>query len=137
MSRFIDRIGLGVGALLLIIGSFMTWVSVDLGFTSFSAAGTDNIEGKLTVAAGGVVLVIGAALLAGRMPVVPAGLAALVATGFGAVVLLLEYLDVRERIAEAEGTPASAVVGAGVWTAAAGAIVALLSATWIAARNRA
>jgi uncharacterized protein YebE (UPF0316 family) len=49
---------------------------------------------------------------------------------FGSVVLFLEYLDVLDRIAEADGTPATAAVGIGVWIAATGALVALTATAW-------
>ncbi len=137
MTRSIDRALLMVGAVVLIIGSFMTWISVDLGFTSFSATGTENIEGKLTVGAGVAILLVAAAMLTGRVPARAAGFAALAAAVFGALVLLLEYLDVRERIAESDPDVATAVVGGGVWTAAIGSALALAGAIWYLASRRA
>ena len=124
------QLGAVGGGVLLVVGSLMTWVSVDLGFRAFSATGSETTEGKLTLAAGVILIVI--ALL--QMRPVSArrfvGYLGLAAAVFGSVVLLLEYLDVLERIREAEGTPATAEVGMGVFVAAAGALVALVATTW-------
>ena len=43
---------------MLVVGSLMTWISVDLGFRAFSAAGIETTDGKLTLAAG-IVLGLG------------------------------------------------------------------------------
>ena len=135
MRNSIRQLGAVSGGVLLIVGSLMTWVSVDLGFRAFSATGRETTEGKLTLATGVVLIVI--ALL--QMRPVNArrllGYLAVAAALFGSVVLLLEYLDVLERIREAEGTPATAVVGTGVFVAALGAAAALVATVWGLARR--
>jgi hypothetical protein len=124
------RLVLAVGAGLLIVGSLMTWISVDLGFTSFSATGFENIEGKLTLGAG-VVLVLVALTLGARGNLgTTSNILGAAAAVFGTVVLLLEYVDVRQRIAEAEGTVATATVGLGVWITAIGCAAALAAVSW-------
>ena len=124
------------GGALLVVGSLMTWISVDLGFQAFSSTGTETAEGKLTLAAGIVLLAVGG-LLVSRIfthsAIVYVGTAAAV---FGAVVLALEYMDVRDRIAEADGTGAVATVGAGVWIAAIGVLLALCATAWSAIDQR-
>lgn len=121
------------GAALLVAGSFMTWISVDLGFAAFSSAGTDNIEGKLTAAAGVALLAVGATLkmsgIVGRLSVwlgLAAGL-------FGGIVLLLEYLDVRKLIAETDPSQATATVGIGVWVTGLGALAAIVAVAHLVA----
>lgn len=130
MNNISMKLGTIAGGALLIAGSLMTWVSVDLGFRAFSASGTDTTEGKLTLAAGLVLVGLGLAALTHRATGRATTYLAAGAAVFGSVVLFLEYLDVVERIAQAEGTPATAVVGSGVWIAAVGAVVALAAAAW-------
>ena len=124
------------GGLLLVVGSLMTWISVDLGFQAFSAAGTETTEGKLTLGAGIVLILIGLVQLARSLAPRAFGLLALATATFGFVVLVLEYLDVLDRIREADGTPATATVGLGVWVAALGALLALGSAAWATVDER-
>ncbi|NND03497.1 MAG: hypothetical protein HKN91_11995 [Acidimicrobiia bacterium] len=124
------------GGALLVIGSLMTWISVDVGFQAFSSTGTETAEGKLTLAAGIVLIGVGALLLSGiaaHSAIAYAGAAAAV---FGAVVLALEYMDVRARIADADGTGATATIGAGVWIAAVGVLLALAATGWTVLEKR-
>ena len=127
MEAVWNRVALLAGAGLLILGSFMTWISVDLGFASFSSTGTDNVEGKLTAAAGVAVVLVGATLTMGGAIGRLSGWVGLGVAVFGGIVLLLEYLDVRERIAETDPSQASATVGMGVWITGIGAIAALVA----------
>lgn len=136
MTNLSERALVLIGAALLIVGSFMTWISVDLGFASFSSTGTENIEGKLTVGAGVVLLLVALTLTgAGTLRTV-SGFLGIAAALFGSIVLLLEYLDVRERIAEADPATATATIGLGVWVTAIGAAAALASTTWSLAAQR-
>jgi hypothetical protein len=119
------RIVVGVSALLIIVGSFMTWVTVDIGFAQFSTSGMDTVDGKLTAAAG---VVVGLAALALGIKGRTGSWAIWVGLGaalFGTIVLLNEYLDVRQRIAEADPGSATAILELGLWITAAGALVAL------------
>ncbi len=119
-----------VGGALLVLGSLMTWISVDVGFQKFSSTGLETTEGKLTVAAGVVVMAAGALLVSRISTHAVIGYVGAVAAVFGTVVLALEYIDVRSRIADADGTGATATVGAGVWVAAIGAVLALGATAW-------
>jgi len=114
-----------LGAILLIAGSLLTWISVDVGFASFSSAGTDNIEGKLTAVAGVVLLLAGLVVTRDDAVGLISRYVGLIAAVFGGIVLMLEYLDVRERIAETDPATATATVGMGVWVTAVGAIVGI------------
>ena len=129
MKEASKRVLMIIGAALLIIGSFMTWISVDVGFAQFSSTGAETTEGKLTVLAGAILMLLVLTMARdgslGRI----SRLTALVAAIFGGVVLLMEYLDVQDRIAEA-GDQATATIGSGVWVTSVGAIVALAAAGW-------
>ena len=130
MRKTIGQLGAVGGGLLLVVGSLMTWISVDLGFAAFSSTGTETTEGKLTLAAGVVLILLALAQL---RPVIARRVLAYVAAaaaGFGAVVLFLEYLDVLDRISEADGTTATAAVGLGVLVAGVGALIALIATVW-------
>ena len=50
--------------------------------------------------------------------------------------LLFEYLDVRDRIAAADGSGATAAVGGGVWIAAIGALLAVAATASILISDR-
>ncbi len=124
------------GAVLLIVGSFMTWISVDVGFAQFSATGTENIEGKLTAGSGIVLILVALTLVGhGRLRAI-SGYLGIAAAIFGAGVLLLEYLEVQQRIAETDPARATATVGLGVWVTALGAVAALAAAIWAVRSQR-
>jgi hypothetical protein len=131
--------GVIIGAILVFIGSFLTWVTVDVGFAEFSSTGTETTDGKLTAVAAGVMILAGLALLV-RGVIRTTGLyVGLVAAVFAAVVLINDYMDVRERIANTPGDQASATVGIGVWVTGIGCLVALGVLAWAirdALRNR-
>lgn len=130
MSDYTKPGGVIVGAVLVFIGSFLTWVTVDIGFAEFSSTGTETTDGKLTAIAAGVMVVAGLLLLA-RGVVRTAGMyVGLVAAVFAAVVLINDYLDVRERIANTPGDQASATVGIGVWVTGIGCLIALGVLGW-------
>ncbi len=135
MGPVMRQLGAVSGGVLLVIGSLMTWISVDLGFSAFSATGIETIEGKLTLAAGVVLIGLGAVQLWRALAPRVVSFLAAVSAMFAGVVLFLEYLDVLDRIREAEGTIATAKVGSGVWIAAAGALLALGAASWTAANE--
>lgn len=132
MNNISRQLGAVAGGALLVIGSLMTWISVDLGFRAFSSTGTETTEGKMTLAAGVVLVVLGLLLVRGIVAGRAVNYLAAATAVFGAVVLLFEYLDVRARVAEADGTVATAAVGVGVWIAALGALLALGATVWTA-----
>lgn len=124
------------GGLLLAIGSIMTWISVDLGFQSFSTVGTATIEGKLTLTAGLILIAAGALAIRGVGPLTALNWLLGAAAVFGAVVLIAEYVDVQNRIAAADGSGASATIGGGVWIAALGAALAVGATAWLLITDR-
>lgn len=130
MSELTKTGGVAVGAVLVFVGSFLTWVTVDVGFAEFSSTGTETTDGKLTAIAAGVMFVAGIALLARGALRTAASSVGLLAAVFATVVLVNDYLDVRERIANTPGDQASATVGLGVWVTGIGCLIALLMFVW-------
>jgi len=130
MNDMAKHVATIAGGVLLVIGSLMTWISVDLGFQAFSSTGTETAEGKMTLAAGIVLIGVGALLVSRIWTHSSIAFVGAAAALFGAVVLVLEYMDVLDRIAAADGTGATATVGAGVWIAAIGALLALGATAW-------
>ena len=116
-----------LGGVLVGIGSALTWVTVDVGFAEFSTAGLDTNDGKLTAAAALVMITAGvlAAFTRNTMRKV-ASIAGLAATVLATIVLINDYLDVRERIATTPADQATATVGIGVWVSSIGCLLALL-----------
>ena len=117
-----------VGGVIVAIGSALTWVTVDLGFTEFSSTGLDTNDGKLTAAAALVMIAAGVSLAFTRDAIRKvAGFAGLAATVFAAIVLINDYLDVRERIANTPADQATAAVGVGVWVSSLGCLLSLVA----------
>ena len=116
-----------LGGVLVGIGSALTWVTVDVGFAEFSTTGLDTNDGKLTSAAALVMITAGilAAFTRNTMRKV-ASIAGLAATVLATIVLINDYLDVRERIATTPADQATATVGIGVWVSSIGCLLALL-----------
>ena len=139
MATMSTRVVALVSGILLVIGSFMTWVTVDIGFAQFSTVGTESVDGKVTAAAGAIIglvaLLVG---LRGRLGMLVTALGLGAAT-VAAVVLANEYLDVRQRMAQTDASEATATIGLGVWITAVGALVAfgVLTAALMRARRHA
>ena len=117
-----------LGGVLVVIGAGLTWVTVDIGFAVFSTTGLDTNDGKLTAAAALVMIAAGILLAVTRGTIrTVAGVAGLAATVFAAIVLINDYLDVRERIADTPADQATATVGIGVWVSSLGCLLALVA----------
>ena len=117
-----------LGGVLVGIGSALTWVTVDVGFAEFSTTGLDTNDGKLTAAAALVMVTAGILLAFARNTVrMVASITGLAATVFATIVLINDYLDVRERIASTPADQATATVGIGVWVSLIGCLLALLA----------
>lgn len=125
-----------VGGLLVLVGSFLTWVTVDLGFATFSSTGMETNDGKLTASAAVVILLAGVFLATRGLLGTIAGYVGMLASFFAAIVLANDYLDVRERIADAPAGQATAAIGIGVWLAGIGCLVAISAFVWAIATAR-
>lgn len=126
-----------LGGVLVLIGSALTWVTVDLGFATFSSTGLDTNDGKLTAAAALVMIAAGIAFAFTRGLVrTVSGFVGLAATVFASIVLINDYLDIRERIANTPADQAIATVGVGVWVSSIGCILALVAFAAVIALDR-
>lgn len=116
-----------LGGAVVVVASFLTWVSVELsGQGLIRASGIDQVEGRLTLAAGVVVIAAAVVLLLGgrigRVMLVVGVAAAM----FTAVVMLLELVDVQHRIADGIASGTDVSFGPGLWVTGVGAIIALI-----------
>lgn len=137
MTNVRPRATVVLGGALMIIGSLILWVAVDVGFAEFSRDGIELIEGKITVVAGIVAVLAGLAMTgAGALGWLSSSVA-FVASIVGGAALLTEYLDVMRRIRETDPNAAEATVGMGIWVTAAGVLVVLAGAVWSMMAQRA
>lgn len=120
------------GAVALLVGSTMTWMEVTgprVGDQATST-GLDLGDGRITVALGIVLAVLGAAIITGRLSrfggAKVAAMGSLVAGAAALAVTAVDIADVADR-ASRLGVPAGAVtnVGTGLWLAFVGALFAV------------
>ena len=108
-----------LGAAVLAAGSFLDWVTIDSAFGSLGVKGMEG-DGKLTLAAGGLSLVLfvlksrGAAILG-----------SLVAAAGGAVAIY-NFSNVQRKLDDISSEFARATVGIGIYVCIAGAALALI-----------
>ncbi|NQV05628.1 hypothetical protein HQ535_03685 [bacterium] len=110
------------GALLVILGSFLTWVSIDIGGQTISSSGTgEGGDGTLTL-----ILAIAAVALA--VFLLGKGTARKIAVAIAAaLILLIAIIDVQDIMSGGDlGIDAS--VGIGLWLVVVGGVVALAGA---------
>ncbi len=130
MSDFAKPVGVIIGAILVFIGSFLTWITVNTRFRTVSFTGTETTDGELTAVAAGIVLVAGLALLVrGRVQIV-ATVIALVAAAVATVVLVNDFVSTPGRQESAAGA-------IGVWLSAVAAGVVLVAGLTLLVRGRA
>jgi hypothetical protein len=117
------------GGLLLVVGSFLPWVTASTVFGSISRSGVDGGgDGWITLVAGGVILLLGLATL--RRPNRAANLLIAVAAAIAFVIFALDFSDVQSRITDLESQSEGVAlggVGIGLWLVALGAIVSFVS----------
>jgi hypothetical protein len=122
------------GAGLLAIGSFMPWVSVNVGmFGSISVNGMDG-DGVLTLFAGvaaGVLLLLGALL--GQKVLLLLGA---IAGGGGGAVALYDLININNEISAFDDGMVSAQPGAGLFVCLTGGVVALVLGIVAATQSR-
>ena len=120
------------GALALLLGSTMTWMTVrGPGVNdSSSTSGMDIGDGRITVVLAIALAVLGAGLLTGRLNRLGgtkvAAMGALVAGAAGVAATAIDIADVADRAARL-GVPAGAVtsVGSGLWLCFLGGLLAV------------
>lgn len=109
-----------IGAIMVVVGSFLDWLTADSIFGSIGVKGIDG-DGKFTAAAGGLVIL---SLLIGSMK--QAAVASVVLLGIAGVIGFADYLDVQDRIESIDAEAIRASVGTGLWLVLAGAIVGVI-----------
>lgn len=114
-----------VGALLVVVGSFMPWATLTSGFGSASMAGTDG-DGRLTMIAGLALAVL--AVSAGVHPTWWLRTVYLLAAALVAATTVLEIIWAGDRAAEASSELAVASVGPGLYMLLVGALIATAAA---------
>jgi hypothetical protein len=106
----------GAAGLLVLIGSFLPWVTATAPFIgTVSKAGTSG-DGIITLIAGGVVMV--AAFARWR---ILAGLGSVVA----GVVAVIDLVDINRSLGDIESDLIVASAGVGIWMVVAGAVLGL------------
>ncbi len=118
-----------IGAGLIALGSFLPWVTATSGFGSLNKSGMEGGDGILTLTGAVLLGLIGFSVYTGsaKKPNI-AGLWIVLAAASVAVIAMIDYQDLNERIDELQrevGTFVSANIGAGLWTVGVGAIAAL------------
>lgn len=112
----------GVGGIGLVVGAFLPWISLQTIFGTIEKNGWDG-DGKITLTCG----VIVAALV--FMDEKWAQVVAVVAGAVAVLVCGLDYLDVSDRVSEANQTDGIAgSVGVGLYLSLAGALAATAGA---------
>lgn len=122
-----------LGALLVVVGSFMPWATVQSVFGSVSLAGTDG-DGKLSLVSG--LLLTAGAVLTGVYPVLWLRLcqivAAIVAAGFAGWELARITVELDGQSSEY----AMASPGSGLYVLLVGAVMATVAAVVTALQTR-
>ena len=111
-------------AVILLIGSFMPWVSVRTAFGNMSVGGLEG-DGKLTAAAavGAIALVAGGA--AGRIRVLIA--LGSIAGAIGAALAAYDIFDISDKIGDMDNEFARASVGVGLYVCLLSGIATFIS----------
>jgi hypothetical protein len=117
------------GAVLVLIGSFLPWVSVTTIFGSISKAGTEGDGGftlLLALAAGGVGIPLAVVKLSKSTTTILA-IIALVSFAISGLIAIYDMIDVQSAISEMDSDLASASIGTGLLVVFLGAAIGGLS----------
>jgi hypothetical protein len=115
------------GAVLMVIGSFLTWFSIDgQDVTGFTELAGDERDGPVFVGFGVILAAFGITTLAARR-LLPIAILAVIFAGFGVIFSLADYSDISdfEEVGLVEAGPGVPIVIIGSLIALAGGIVAL------------
>jgi hypothetical protein len=115
------------GAVLMVIGSFLTWFSIDgQDVTGFTELAGDERDGPAFVGFAVILAAFGITTLAARR-LLPIAILAVVFAGFAVIFALADYSDISdlEEIGIVEAGPGVPIVIIGSLVALAGGIVAL------------
>ena len=118
-----------IGAVMVVIGSFLDWVTVTTGFGDIGVGGMEG-DGKLTVAFGGLALLALLALL--LKPTSGGATLALILLLIAGVVLAIGYSNVSDSVNSVESDIARASVGIGLYVGVVGAVLGVIgSIAWL------
>jgi len=109
-----------VGAVMVVLGSFLDWATVDSAFGSLGVGGMEG-DGKLTLVAG---LVAGVLLLLVRGRA--GGIVGAVLLAIAALIGFVDYGNVQEMVDAVESEFARASVGVGLYLVIAGGILGVV-----------
>jgi hypothetical protein len=130
-------IGVIVGGLLMVIGSFLPWITARAAFVgTLNRSGVEGGDGVITLILGIVTGLIGIARFTRRELPPWVQRSPIVTALAGGLVVGLDWKDVSDRISDVEtGGFASANVGAGLWTIAIGCVIAFVAGFQIRAET--
>jgi hypothetical protein len=126
MARW--QVTAAAGGLLVAVAAFLVWITVEVGgsATLQTSPGIDQSEGRITLAAG-VVVVAAAGLLSVRGRAGQwAPLLGVAASILAAIVMFVALVDVQSTAGAALAAGSAVSIGIGVWLTGIGALVALI-----------
>lgn len=110
------------GGALMLVGSFLPWISVTTIFGTLSRSGVDgNGDGMISAALGLGAAGIGVALLNRESR--PASVALVVIAALVGVLVYVDGSDIAGRLGELDTDAALASIGIGLWVVGAGALL--------------
>jgi hypothetical protein len=119
------------GGLLVVLGSFTTWVTASVGLFSVSENGTSG-DGKFTLIL--AILAIGAALANHQVPRQEFSIATVVLFGLLTILSIYEFVHISSKSYSGDGITISATVGVGVYLCIAGSVAGVVA--WIIEKRR-
>ena len=124
------------GAVAVIIGAFMPWISVVTAFGSISRSGLDYEDGFLTVGIAIFVGVLAALTISEHVVSRWVALLGLLGATAGVILLFYDRSELANRIDLVNGNPlASAQIGSGLWMSLAGMVTAVVGSIMVMSRS--
>ena len=116
-----------VGGVVIVVGSFLPWITATSVFGSLSRNALDG-DGRLTLAAGVILALIGAVEVSSGTSRRPAKILGWVMVIVVGLVFAVDFSDLQERLdlVSSELIGASASIGPGLWLLAVGALIAVI-----------
>lgn len=112
-----------VAGALIVVGSFMPWITASSGFGSLSRNGIDGGgDGIITLIVGVIALLVGLSMLAG---ITVAKEAPFILGGIGILMTFIDYRSAADRVSEVDSQYVAASVGTGIWVLGVGSLLCL------------
>jgi hypothetical protein len=134
----VPAILIAVGGALSVIGSFVTWFTIDgTSFTGFGSSSTDDTvkDGPVFLTMG-IVLIVLAVILFVMKKVLGVAITAIVFAGLTAIFALADLGDVDDVKSVARAFDSEFTTGPGLYLCLVGALVALGGSIWATAVRR-